>query len=348
MNGKIINRTLFNTLLSSSVMMTSIFAESDYGSDQSTTSGSIREITPPAGFAAEQGIGFSVYADFIYWEARETNLTYAISSARTASVTADTLVRGNGYFPSFNYKPGFKAGIAFDLGHDNWDLDINYTWLNGSGSKSSVTDTTPYTLITTQGTEQGNISFSLNQADSNWFFQHNLINMNLGRDYFISQYLSLRPYFGLSGAWNRQKQTIHYHINNQFVTDTNIHNSQSFWGVGFCTGLQTGWAFDENWSIFGNFGMMNLWSKYNVNHKELNVVYESTSELYTNVQYGIQNVLDLELGLRWYKKFDDDTMGVLIQAGWEQQLWINHSQMIQGVSSNLSLQGLTTRFRLDF
>lgn len=347
MNGNLKKILPVAGLFCGSLMFSTLFADTD--SDMSSQSASstmsqTREITPPAGFAAEQGIGFSVYGDFIYWEARQANIGFAASAFPSTPTAA--LAIGQSYAPSFKYKPGFKAGIDFDLGHDNWDLNIDYTWLNGSSGKNSVssTNTDLAALYPVYATTPG----TLTGGDAEWFFHYNLINMELGRDYYISQYLTLKPYFGLSGAWNKQKEVVHYTYTSTNVTE---HFSQHYWGIGFDTGLNTNWFFDENWSIYGNFSLMNLWSKYRVTSSESDLTI-STGESVTSlnnqaVQYGFQNVIDLELGVRWGTTFDDDTMGASILLGWEQQIWINHAQYAHG-ASNLSLQGLNARFRFDF
>jgi len=353
MNGKLNKILPLAGLFCGSLVFSSVFADTDTTSDNQASKSQMQEITPPAGFAAEQGIGFSVYGDFIYWEARESNLGFAATNY--SNLQDQVIDVGETFFPSFKYKPGFKAGIAFDLGHDNWDLDANYTWLNGSAAKNSVKSTGKITNLYNLQFFDGSSNI-LDEADSSWSLHHNLINVDLGRDYYISQYLTLRPYFGLSGAWNNQKQIVHYSIYGEGSQFISLSLKQNYWGVGFNTGLQTNWCFDENWAIYGNFGVMNLWSKYHVQSKETDYNYDANKAIVTpgtvsantqSTQYGLQNVLDLEVGVRWGMTFDDDTMGVSIQGGWEQQVWINHAQFAN-TESSLSLQGLTARLRLDF
>jgi hypothetical protein len=358
MNGKLTKILPLAGLFCGSLFCQAAHAATQDDATDSTMPSTTKEITPPAGFAADPGIGFSLYADFIYWEARQPNLGFAATGVAVDGDAVATLAPGEIYYPSFNYKPGFKVGLGFDVGHDNWDIDANYTWLNGSASKNSVTRSSsdPSALLNLFPIDSG-VTDPIMAADGDWFLHHNLINANLGRNYFISQFLTLRPYFGLSGAWNNQKEVVHYDSEGSssglFVT---IHNKQNYWGVGFNTGLQTAWLIDENWAIYGNLGFMNLWSKYRVQSKETNYLtvagtIDPTSEAIAyysqDVEYGFQNVVDIELGVRYGLRFDDNNMGFAMQLGWEQQVWINHAQYQEG-NSNLSLQGLTARVRFDF
>ena len=67
--------------------------------------------------------------------------------------------------------------------------------------------------------------------------------------------------------------------------------------------------------------------------------------------YTCKYVLELELGLRWETWFNDDNYRLSIQAGWEQQTWINWSQFIFRVDNSnrdFSMHGLNLKFRFDF
>jgi hypothetical protein len=343
--------------LSAMMMTHSLLA--DDTTDTTTSSMPTTQITPPAGFAAAQGIGFSVYADFIYWEARTNNLSFVQSNVNYHNPDVTISSQGQTYYPSFSYMPGFKVGLAVDLGHDNWDLTADYTWLNGTGGKNSVEMSyTDSTLKETRPIFDPSVG-RIVEADGNFGYHYNLINLDLGRNYFISQYLTLRPYFGLSGAWDKTSSVVHYNIQDAFADGTYVKQNykQNFWGIGFSTGLDTAWCFDENWSIFADFSLMNLWSRFKATAKETDYAISSgaldnlgsVSYNTEGTQYGLQNVIDIQMGLRWNMRFNDDTMGFGFQIGWDQQIWINHVQQpFSTASSNLSIQGIDLRARFDF
>ena len=87
------------------------FADSsmDSSNDQGTATSSIpsSEITPPAGFAAQQGMGFSLYADFIYYQARQTGQAFAYTDG-------DSTYQGQYYFPLlFDYCFRFRVNSFY-------------------------------------------------------------------------------------------------------------------------------------------------------------------------------------------------------------------------------------------
>lgn len=334
-----------------------------FGEDQ-LTAPAAQTITPPAGFASQEGIGFSIFADFIYFEARVTNMDFAQSGSSTYNHDADLSHKGKTYYPSFNYMPGFKVGMDVALGHDNWDLMLDYTWLNGDGDKNETFATyANSTLEETRGFFlEKEPSARMEETDGNFGYLLNFFNLSLGRDFYISQYLTLRPFIGISGGWDRTDTLIHYTflddnsgMDGDFISQ---YYKQRYWGAGFNTGINTAWCLTDNWSVFGDVKFMNLWSNFTTYSKETDFVIAESLVDYTlptikgNVkgsQYGIQNVIDLQLGLRFKMRFNDDSMGFLCQLGWDQQIWINHVQFpVANGNGNLSIQGLDLRARFDF
>jgi hypothetical protein len=336
----------------------------DGSCDDQLSSPPNKMITPPAGFASLEGVGFSLFADFIYFEARVNNFDYALSGSSTYNDTLALSSQGKTYFPSFNYMPGFKVGMDVALGHDNWDLMLDYMWLNGDGDKSETFATyEKSTLEETRGFFfEKDPTSRMTEADGNFGYLLNFFNLSLGRDFFISNYLTLRPFMGLSGGFDRTDTLVHYTFSDDDTEATGDfiaqYYKQRFWGVGFNAGLNTAWCFNDSWSIFGDLKFMNLWSNYTSTFKERNYpivdsLVEYTSETVpANIkgsQYGIQNVIDLQMGIRFKMRFNDDQMGFQCQLGWEQQLWINHVQSpVANGTSNLSIQGLDLRARFDF
>ncbi len=367
MNGKLNKILPLTGLFCGSLVFSPVFADMNSdstGTSSSSSNASYSEITPPAGFAAAQGIGFSVYADFIYCQATQANLGFAESGVYNTTTTPTLISQGQVYYPDFKFQPGFKVGVSADLGHDNWDLDLNYTWFNGSAHRRSVSQVPADSNLTTLFPTYTSLDPDqvLSKANGNWSFIYNLVNFDLGRNYYISQYLTLRPYFGLSGSWNHQGTLIHYYMYDESAPDASnflsLNYTQQYWGVGFDTGLNTAWCFNENWSIYGDFSVMNLWSRYSTNQKEVAYDWDEvtatvdmlnpTVSYNTNgVQYGLQNVVDIEMGIRWGMRFDNDNMGFMIQVGWDQQVWINHAQYA-AQASNLSVQGLDVKLKFDF
>ncbi|MBM3192011.1 MAG: MOMP family protein [Chlamydiae bacterium] len=316
-------------------------------------------------------------ADFIYWTARQEGMAYARGGVAdyTDALSLGDAHSGSTYFPPTHFSPGFKAGIGLNLGHDGWDTYLNYTWLH-SNQHNSVQKSAGYSSgiiplweIASVGNQQSQTQFitlsnfvNMTNASASWSLHFNNFDLDLGRNYYISQYLALRPHAGLKGSWYNQ----HYHVSYSGflepdiaseLSETHMDIEQHFWGVGIRTGVDTSWFFDKNWSLFGNTSLAALWGRFNVQRQDYattlpnGVVYKTTntrSDFHT-----IKPVLELQLGVRYDYWFSDDDYHLGIQAAWEEQLWFNQNQFYEVTSGfeshgDLGMQGLTLTFRFDF
>ncbi|MCF7806651.1 MAG: hypothetical protein K9M13_03275 [Simkaniaceae bacterium] len=315
-----------------------------------------KEITPPAGPNVDNGVGFSIFADYILWEARAGDTAFATSGiAQDATAGQANLSRGTVYTPGFKYQSGFKVGLSAMLGHDNWDLEAQYIWLHSNDKKTTLTTTTnaestyaPIWMTQPDSTE-------LIGGDGRWNMRYNVVQLNLGRNFLVSENLSFRPYYGIRGAWVHQNNITNYTFatSEDVLSNFNINQKQNWWGVGFQTGTDAGFWFDENWAIYANFGTSLMWGKYSFTNKQKNTTSEDSqpyTENWNGTEYGVQPTLDLEMGFRWQMCFDDNTYAFLLQAGWEQQVWINHIKFSNASQDDgdLSIQGFNIRARFFF
>lgn len=130
-------------------------------------------------------------------------------------------------------------------------------------------------------------------AFSKWNLKLDILDLALGRDFFVSKYLSLRPNFGLRGVKVRQTQTSVYNGFNtsdcfcqcsppagddccfrsgsQIIDDDfqdRVKDRQKYWGVGPKAGMDTLWSFGGGWGIYGNAAISIVYGRLKVKHQE--------------------------------------------------------------------------------
>lgn len=152
--------------------------------------------------------------DFLYWYARETNLSYAgnITTVRaTTDPAVTTLVFCLNSLENFDTKwdPGFRVGFG-------WDFRLDWTYMHNHNKNSTSTPTSTFSIpgegesalvnpwICTSfnpGSAGTNIFFT--DIVANWKLNFNSIDLDVGRKYWLSKCFNLRPYAGLRGAWTR-------------------------------------------------------------------------------------------------------------------------------------------------
>lgn len=341
------------------------------GQMQDRDSKQYKEITPNAGPRVANGADVWISADFIYWTARQDGLAYCTTGFGTAATDA---TKGSYQYINWKWQPGFKVGLGLMLGHDGWDTGVEYTWLNHSTKTNSTGfNASIYPLWNVANTQNTPVKFddssrsvaAVYSARGSWKLSYNVIDWEIGRNYFISQNLKLRPFVGLKGAWNKQTYTVRYdQVNTATQTASQafetaiMTQTQKYWGIGIRAGMDTAWHFTKEWSIYGDFALSEMWSQFKTDRKDTAEIIPVTSNdpdviLWSqNSFYSLKPVFELGLGLRWETWFSDDDYHFLIQAGWEEQVWVNFGQFARAMgeqtSGDMSLQGLTLKFRFDF
>jgi hypothetical protein len=329
-------------------------------------------ITPDAFPVVHPGFDIFVEADFILWTARsyyfsppQTGVSLARdASTGTLSTGSGTEINQNKSTGSIHHElsPGFKAGIGLDVKHDGWDIYFEYTYLHtsahakGTNAQSSI-DYAPEVIFDKSSTLVGS-------EDSTWRLHFNALTWELGRNYFISPKLLLRPSIGLLGSWQKQNTTtIQTSLNdaqgdpaNPKVFDQvtsgsySSYNPSSFWAFGPRMGLNTSWQFNRNWSFFGDMFLSSVWGRTTSSKKDITsqIAVGTTNKITTTLNqitvedshthfYQVYWITQFVIGARWEYWFAEDAYRLRVQAGWDQQTW-----------QNFALQGLTLDFRFDF
>jgi hypothetical protein len=328
--------------------------------------GSYREITPNAGPRVAHGADVFITADFIWWKAVQEGTEYAFTGVKVGDNLPAFQSASKGKVKSVgdDWAPGFKVGLGLNLSHDGWDLYSQYTWLRPSNSNSLSSDNGVIANTFALGGD-GPFVFA-NSAKANWDLHFNVIDLELGRNFYVSQFLTMRPFIGLKGTW-QDTDLKAYFVGSSFELEGNpnvpvsgpyvMHQHYDVWGVGVRGGLNVSWYMSKCWSFYGDFAWTTLWTNYHdlIRHDNLEDTATATSTRVVNLDndnhYTAKYIGELELGLRWEIWFYDDNYHFAVQAGWEQQVWLNWGrfvELIDEATQDLSLQGLNLKFRFDF
>lgn len=291
------------------------------------------------------GADVFITADFILWTPREEGLEYAMTGAFNPSS------QGSLREPDFGIEPGFKVGLGLNLGHDGWDVFAEYTWLTSSANDSVRSNSMAWLWRTIAPPQR---------ASANWDFDFSVIDLELGRNFFVSQYLTLRPHYGFKGTWQDQDYTSRAEVRDaadNLVSRDTMKQDFDYWGFGVRTGMDTAWHFNKSWSLYGNFAISALWSGFDIDRKDtlFTQATDTTTTLLNteNNFHTVLPVLELAIGLRWEMWFSNDDYHFGIDAGWEEQVWWGMNRLIvqgqpQRDNGDLTMQGLTLKFRFDF
>lgn len=287
---------------------------------------------------------FEMDLSFIYWQATEDGLDYGLSENTQELLVPDvagfTTNPNVGYSLSgstkdkdldFKWKPGFKVGIGAIFGQrDQWDLFLNWTWLQSTahdsfkGAQSFTNELNGQTIA--QNPQQTTREYIVPSwgpvvlggpaagASSHWRLHYNTVDLELGRNFFLGKSLTLRPHIGLRGAF------IHQHVNakydsilnitvgqlggvnatpaqfNSFSPTSKFKGENNYDGGGLRGGLDVNWNFARSFAVYGKMSGSLLYGRFEVEES-----FKSSGTIVTNVPddplgaFALTNAYDLSL-----------------------------------------------------
>ncbi|HSW73034.1 MAG TPA: Lpg1974 family pore-forming outer membrane protein [Chlamydiales bacterium] len=316
--------------------------------------------------------GFFINADFLYWRADENDLPYAFVQTENGTVTlsnngvnAFTQFVPVGYFANidFNWRAGFRVGAGWNTPYGGWDTLINWTWYRNStidsvhedltfnaGQTQVLTGIVPIVSIF-NGTNNRTFTDS---ARAHWTLLYNMIDLELGRAFYVAEELSLRPFIAVRGGWIDRKLSIEYGLsplpnnNSGLVVPSGLlfPNTLSFknnyWGIGPRFGINTDWRFCNGFMILGDLSAALLYGKVFKDHI-IDIDYspwvnfigfngavtpgQTPLTLWDvknrkHVWRGIPN-FQWFLGFGWGDCINCNKMYFSIKAGWEANIYLN-------------------------
>jgi hypothetical protein len=288
----------------------------------------------------------------LFWQSNMGSLDYGVTSKSTSRIDD-----GHVKHPHFDWDYGVRVGLGYKLPHDKWDIFVNYTYVHGhahshAGGSGEVVFPTWATNFT------GIPSFYANSAKAHWKMNLNMGDIELGRNCFVSNWLTIRPFMGVRGLVIDQEYTVQYRGGTVAPLGADkMHLDTDFWGVGIRFGADTLWGLGRGFSIYGNGSASLLSGDFTVKETEKLTVIDLRL---VNAKRHICNVVavaDLALGLQWDYMLSKDRYHFGVKFGWELDMFFDQNQLFNFGSSpgsirtqndDLSFQGLTLGFRFDF
>ena len=285
-------------------------------------------INPPGRPQVRDGFDIFFTADALLWQAHEDGLPIYIKNEGQDRDLSDADVKGL----DWDWNWGFRVGAGFNSEHDGWDLFLNWMRIYGEADTHGHAgeDDSLWPVFINPGANLngplGNDYYTKCKAELN--LQLDQVDLEMGREFFVSKWLTLRPHFGLRTDWIRQKLEIHY---NRYEGtsgkdyETDLHND--FWGIGIAAGLDTKWILGGGWSIFGKGAFAMLYGFHEIEREDELANITEFDFVDMDDSYRVSRAIgDLQLGVRWDTMFDEDHYHFGIQLGWEHHIYFAQNQ----------------------
>lgn len=306
------------------------------------------------GIIAPHGIecGFYIDAEYHYYQAIMDDLHYANQILLSPSPIPNALATNSTLFePKFEWNSGvgLEAGYIFGS-RDQLKLSLawNYLTTHAKGSfllPNNMADPT-FMQINSPTWLPGQTGQLLGSGSTSWHLKFNTLDLLIGRDFFVSRWLSINPFFGLRGAWIEQKTHINYNGFNFLTipsgggyTDLNFERTRSLFfdndmkAIGFRFGSSLLAHITCNVSVLGSLSASLLYSHFNVkgtgdtafpsddvtNPVQLGIAQSTFHNIYKRIRYNV----DSELGLEWESYFCDNQRRLTFSASYLFSVWFN-------------------------
>ncbi|MBS0652463.1 MAG: hypothetical protein JSR39_02935 [Verrucomicrobia bacterium] len=323
---------------------------------------SSKTINPSGRPQVKDGANLFITADYLLWKATEQNLNFASDVLDTLAI-GEMSPKGKLFNVEFNWQSGFRVGLGYNLGHDQWDTDLTWTWFmdHGSGNAESSANQ----IFSTIASPIFNALISAKKAKSDLELHLNLLDWELGREFYTGKWLTVRPFGGLRTGWVNQNWKTEYFDPGSFrsvpLKKFQVDLKQEFWGIGLRGGLDTEWSLISGLSIYGNGAVSLLYGFFRDARLEKST---SMAGIKGRNLFGVsskrceQAIAELQLGLRWDQMFSHDRFHLRIQTGWEHMVFFDHNHLffyldpfsanLSEYGGNLSFQGWSSSVRFDF
>lgn len=316
-------------------------------------------INPPARPVVKDGVDLWIQAEALYMHATEDGMDFAIENNSAVAYQSGRVKNAH-----YDWDWGFRLGLGYNMAHDGWDLLLNWTWFHSHEHHDEEAGTGEFLFGTRSDpgpTGQGN--FQATEADEHHHLHLNLLDLEMGREFFVSKWLTVRPHVGLRAGWIHRNFEVEYEGGTTLGTnelEDEFHNR--YRGIGLRSGFDTQWGLGSGWSIFGQMAFSLLYGRHHLHaEEELEAITgaETPQENVRSRYTMVRTMADFALGLRWDHLFYDDRYRIRLQLGWEEHVLFGFNRDIDFVDDvvrgkftsnrgDLAFSGVSLQARFDF
>lgn len=301
--------------------------------------------------------GFYVNIDPLIWQGRVNGTGLAIE---TKGSTEFFNASGQSRVKNLNYDWdwGFRLGVGLNLDHDAWEVLLQWTrWCTEARRNVNAGDNQAlYPHFTHPALILGAFADSLS---SKWELNYNVLDLEGGKEFWVSKCVSMRPFGGLRTAWIDQDQfdLLFRGFSNPAIGTLDVLQSDRFWGIGIRSGLDMQWGLGYGFSIFDNFAGNLLYAYHSVEHRE---IQNDAKVLDVGNFFHLGTaIFDMQIGIRYDWISCDCCYHIGLDLGWEQHwhqgqnqflLFVDDEMVGQYVANqgDLGIQGYYLKVRFDF
>jgi hypothetical protein len=326
--------------------------------------------------------GFIVQASYLFYQAMEDGLNYLqklhISGGGDSKIFAEVEPDE----PDFSWNSGVQVGIGYIFPQrEQWELLLNWTYYQTHSENSVPSIASTNTADTLKPIWLPFLTGSVaSQSSVHWLMHFNTIDLSLGRNFPIGQWLSMHPRAGLRGAWINQGYSSNYQaadlVNGGTIFPIGMTSFMGHWQYqagGLRFGSDAEWLISEQFALIANLYGSVLYGRFTVEEMFDGafavsgappfLISEAVS--FHKNYFRLRPSLETELGIRWQYFFSNHQRRAMIGAYYGLAYWFNQNALVNEFLSldltsgnslisplpatgDLQLHGLRVEGRFDF
>ena len=314
-----------------------------------------------------------ISGSFLYWQPRQKGLDVGYHTYPSV-INGVNVTHSDPVNMDFDYHPAFKVGLGCSTDRDDWTFFVEYTRFYSSDSHSkdvaSVFSDTNNLLSPWVYSDlyyrlllgYGEISY----IKGDWKLHTNILDLEIGRPFYLGKKLVFAPFFGARGGWIDQKYKFTGTLRStQTETDTltiYASNKSDSWLIGPRAGLDTKWLLGCGFRMFADMAAALFYQHFKTNVKQYiprqtNVTTALERRYKNKIGYLTPNI-EIGVGFGYGTYFADSTWHFDLTAGYEFHYFWNQNMMrhlndgavylTDGDAGDLMLHGLTITAKFDF
>lgn len=288
--------------------------------------------------------------DFLWWRASEEGIQLGTEeyvdtfTNDTSPLRATVVNRSHVKHPNFKYDPGFRLGLTNACACDCYDIAFNWTHYHTKAKTHGETDTDEGVLFFSDWERL--IGPNPQAARARYSLTLDLLDLELGRKFYVSNCFVLRPNIGLRGV--RIDQNYRVESESSIAPATTVFEDYSatvkshsdFLAIGPRVGLDVEVHLGCGLAIFGQAAGSIVFGKFDNHSREFYrdfttselttpvVVDEFDYEAKSSAHRTSRTITDLAIGIRWDHCFEwcNHYHPVGIAFAWEHHGFYNMNQ----------------------
>lgn len=296
--------------------------------------------------------GLYFEGEAIYWNffMGGTDYTYVNQANPSTTVLVDDL-----QYLDFDWRFAYRFTLGYQFDSPDLDLWSTFTrFTTDQNTSVDLPDGPNARLFPNQAVDENPDYTSSSQSSD---FEFNVLDINLGRNYFLRKTFSMHPFIGVRGAKIDERTKTSWE--GSISSDFHYKSSNEFWGLGILGGTEARWHFDSNWSLFGSVLGSLLYGWYDVD-TTIQEIYPSPItdlKLDSDLRRVVPN-MTADVGATWEYVPCQRRVRFALTLAYEFQYWWAYNQTLHtkyGVqyawdrlAEDFGMQGVKFNAGLDF